>query len=279
MKMKKLGVVLAAGVLAASLALFGCSSSNSSSDTKKDDSAAKTEATASGYTLVKDGTLIMGTSPDYQTFENLENGEAVGFDVDLCKAIADELGLKFEVKSLQFDGIIPAVVAGGQCDLGMAGMSVDPDRAKEVDFTDSYYVDDQAIATMKSNTAITSDNAKEELNKSGVIIAVQSGTTGESYCQENFPNATIQPYGNSTDAFAAMQAGQANAVCTNSAVVKKMLADAYSDAQVVMQVATGEEYAIAVSKDNPELTKAINDAIKKLNDNGTVEQLASKWLG
>lgn len=279
MKMKKLGVVLAAGVLAASLALFGCSSNSSSSDTKKDDSAAKTEATASGYTLVKDGTLTMGTSPDYPPFENLENGEAVGFDVDLCKAIADELGLKFEVKSLQFDGIIPAVVAGGQCDLGMAGMSVDPDRAKEVDFTDSYYVDDQAIATMKSNTAITSDNAKEELNKAGVIIAVQSGTTGESYCQENFPNATIQPYGNSTDAFAAMQAGQANAVCTNSAVVKKMLADAYSDAQVVMQVATGEEYAIAVSKDNPELTKAINEAIKKLNDNGTVEQLASKWLG
>ena len=136
--MKKLGVVLAAGVLAASLALFGCSSNSSSSDTKKDDSAAKTEATASGYTLVKDGTLTMGTSPDYPPFENLENGEAVGFDVDLCKAIADELGLKFEVKSLQFDGIIPAVVAGGQCDLGMAGMSVDPDRAKEVDFTDSY---------------------------------------------------------------------------------------------------------------------------------------------
>lgn len=279
MKLKKLGVVLAAGVLAASLALFGCSSNSSSSDTKKDDSSAKTEATASGYTLVKDGTLIMGTSPDYPPFENLENGEAVGFDVDLCKAIADELGLKFEVKSLQFDGIIPAVVAGGQCDLGMAGMSVDPDRAKEVDFTDSYYIDDQAIATMKSNADTTTDNAKTELNKAGVIIAVQSGTTGETYCQENFPNATIQPYGNSTDAFAAMQAGQANAVCTNAAVVKKMLADAYSDAQVVMSVATGEEYAIAVSKDNPELTKAINEAIKKLTDNGTVEQLASKWLG
>ena len=119
----------------------------------------------------------------------------------------------------------------------------------------------------------------EKAYEAGVIIAVQSGTTGETYCRENFPNATIQPYGNSTDSFAAMQAGQATAVCTNAAVVKKMLSEAYSDAQVVLEVATGEEYAVAVNKDNPELTKAINEAIKKLQDDGTVEKLAAKWLG
>lgn len=157
-------------------------------------------------------------------------------------------------------------------------MTVEPEREELADFTDTYYVDDQAVAVMKDG-AITKDNAKEELNKAGVIIAVQSGTTGETYCRENFPNATIQPYGNSTDSFAAMQAGQATAVCTNAAVVKKMLSEAYSDAQVVLEVATGEEYAVAVNKDNPELTKAINEAIKKLQDDGTVEKLAAKWLG
>ena len=261
--MKKLGVVLAAGVLAASLALFGCSSnSTAGNDTKKDDSA-KAETS---YTLVKDGTLTMGTSADYPPFENLENGEAVGFDVDLCKAVADELGLKFEVVNNQFDTLLTGLAAGGKFDVVLAGM------------TDTYYVDDQAVAVMKDG-AITKDNAKEELNKAGVIIAVQSGTTGETYCRENFPNATIQPYGNSTDSFAAMQAGQATAVCTNAAVVKKMLSEAYSDAQVVLEVATGEEYAVAVNKDNPELTKAINEAIKKLQDDGTVEKLAAKWLG
>ena len=243
--MKKLGVVLAAGVLAASLALFGCSSnSTAGNDTKKDDSA----KADTSYTLVKDGTLTMGTSADYPPFENLENGEAVGFDVDLCKAVADELGLKFEVVNNQFDTLLTGLAAGGKFDVVLAGMTVEPERA-------------------------------EELNKAGVIIAVQSGTTGETYCRENFPNATIQPYGNSTDSFAAMQAGQATAVCTNAAVVKKMLSEAYSDAQVVLEVATGEEYAVAVNKDNPELTKAINEAIKKLQDDGTVEKLAAKWLG
>ena len=262
--MKKLGVVLAAGVLAASLALFGCSSnSTAGNDTKKDDS-------------VKADT--MGTSADYPPFENLENGEAVGFDVDLCKAVADKLGLKFEVVNNQFDTLLTGLAAGGKFDVVLAGMTVEPERAELADFTDTYYVDDQAVAVMKDG-AITKDNAKEELNKAGVIIAVQSGTTGETYCRENFPNATIQPYGNSTDSFAAMQAGQATAVCTNAAVVKKMLSEAYSDAQVVLEVATGEEYAVAVNKDNPELTKAINGAIKKLQDDGTVEKLAAKWLG
>ena len=83
----------------------------------------------------------MGTSPDDPPFENLDNGEYVGFDIDLAKAVADELGLECEFKTLQFDGIIPAVASGGQCDVGVSGFSVDPKRAKEVDFSDTYYID------------------------------------------------------------------------------------------------------------------------------------------
>ena len=79
-----------------------------------------------------------------------------------------------------------------------------------------------------------------------------------------------------------MQAGQDGAdcyVCTNYAVVKKMLANAYSDAEIVLPIATGEEYAIAVSKDNPELLKAVNASIEKLKQDGTIDELTNKWLG
>ena len=130
---------------------------------------------------------------------------------------------------------------------------------------------------MNSST-ITDANADAELNKEGVIIAVQSGTTGEAYVQENYPKATAQAYGNSTDAFAAMQSGQANAVCTNKAVVEAMLADAYKDAKVVKSIATGEEYAIVVSKDNTALTAAINDALAKLKADGTIEKLTNQFM-
>lgn len=267
---KKLTCCALAGILAVGIA--GCSGRSNNNETKSNDTS------KTGYNLVTPGTLTVGTSADYPPFENLENGEAVGLDIDIAKAVAEELGLTCEVKNLQFDAILPAIQSGGQVDVGISGITVDPDRKKTVDFTSSYYTDDQAIAVMKDSN-IKKDNATEELNKAGVVIAVQSGTTGEDYCKENFPNATIQPYGNSTDAFAAMQAGQANAVCTNAAVVKNMLSTAYTNAEVIMSVATGEEYAVAVSKDNQDLTKAIDNAIKKLTDNGKIEEMTNKWLG
>ena len=272
MKFKKMAAFAACGALAASLALFGCSGGSNEQASEP----AADESTGS-YTLVKDGTLTVATSPDFPPFENLEGDEYVGFDIDLAKAIAEQLGVECEFTTIQFDGIVPAIQAGGQADVGISGITVDPERAQSVDFSDPYYIADQSVAVMKGGD-VTSDNAKEALNVEGMIIAVQSGTTGETFAQENFPNATIQPYGNSTDCFAAMQSGQADAVCTNKAVVEKMIKDAYQDAEVVATSATGEEYAIVVSKDNPELTKALNEALKKLKENGTIDEPTAKWL-
>ena len=277
-KKKFLGVALAS-VMVMSLALFGCSSSGSSSTSSSSDSSSdSTTSTSSSYTLLEEGKLTVASSLDYPPFENLENGEAVGLDIDIANAVSKELGLTVEVKNLQFDTILAGIAAGGQADIGISGFTVDPERKQTVDFSDTYYTDDLAIAAKKGGS-VNKDNAAEELNKEGVVIAVQSGTSGEDYCKENYPNATISPYGNSTDAFAAMGAGQAAYVCTNYAVVQKMISTSYSDAEVVLPIATGEEYAIAVSKDNPELLKAVNSAIEKLKSDGTIDDLTNKWLG
>ena len=289
MKVSKYLVLALLGVMVAALALVGCSSGSSSKSASASASSASASASASSASasassaaagdikLIANGKLTIATSPDYPPFENLENGQYVGLDIEIAKAVAKELGLEPEFKTLQFDAIIPAIAAGGQADIGISGFSVDPERAKEIDFTKSYYIDDQAVAVMK-DSPITDANADAELNKEGVIIAVQSGTTGEAYVQENYPKATAQAYGNSTDAFAAMQSGQANAVCTNKAVVEAMLADAYKDAKVVKSIATGEEYAIVVSKDNAALTAAINEALAKLTSDGTIEKLVNQYM-
>ena len=289
MKVSKYLVLALLGVMVAALALVGCSSGSSSKSASASDSSASASASASSASastssaaagdikLIANGKLTIATSPDYPPFENLENGQYVGLDIEIAKAVAKELGLEPEFKTLQFDAIIPAIAAGGQADIGISGFSVDPERAKEIDFTKSYYIDDQAVAVMK-DSPITDANADAELNKEGVIIAVQSGTTGEAYVQENYPKATAQAYGNSTDAFAAMQSGQANAVCTNKAVVEAMLADAYKDAKVVKSIATGEEYAIVVSKDNAALTAAINEALAKLTSDGTIDKLVNQYM-
>lgn len=277
MKIKKWAAIAAAGMMVAALGLFGCSSGGGSSSSSASSSADDTAATEE-ITLVTDGVLTVGVSPDYPPFENVEDGEYVGFDIDFAKALAEELGLECEFKTLNFDGILTAVAAGGQCDVGISGISVDPERAQQVDFSDSYYVDDQAVAVMKGGS-ITADNADEALNSADVTIAVQSGSTGETFARENFPNATIMPYTNATDCFAAMQSGQADAVSMNNAVVKQMLAAAYQDAEIVKTVATGEDYAVAVSKDNTALLDAINAAIAKMTANGTMDEINAKNFG
>lgn len=265
------------GAFAGMIALAGCGSS-AGGNKAASSAAASTAAETGDLGLVSAGKLTIGVSPDFPPFDNMENGNYVGLDIDLAKDLADKLGLEVEYKNLQFDAIVPAVAAGGQVDLGISGITVEPDREKQVNFSDSYYIDDQCIVAMKDNTSVTADD-QSALNAAGVTIAVQSGTTGESYAKENFPNATTQPYGNATDCFAAMQAGQAQAVVTNKAVGKQMVADAYTDAQVVKEVATGEEYACAVSKDNDALLSAVNDAIKQLQDDGTLDALVKKYLG
>ena len=281
MSKKKWLALVAAGALAAALALVGCASGNSGSGRASGSASASASGSASASTemkLVKEGKLLIATSPDFPPFENLENGEMVGLDIEIGKAVAEKLGLEPEFVSLQFDSILTAVAAGTQADVGISGLTVDPERAKTVDFSDSYYVDDLSVAVMKNNADITADNADEALNKEGVVIAVQSGTSGETYVKENYPKATVQPYGNSTDAFAALQSGQANAVCTNKAVVERMLANAYTDAQVVKSIATGEEYAVAVAQENKALTAAINKALEELQADGTIDDLVAKYM-
>ena len=266
--MKKFAIALAMGALVAALALVGCSGGDQGGAAPEGDGAA-------GMTMTE-GVLVVATSPDYPPFESLDGDAVVGFEADLWNAVAEELGMTAEVKVLQFDAIIPAIVSGGQADVGVSGFSILPERAKEINFTTSYYIDDQAIA-VAAGSPVTSENVDTALNDASIVIACQSGTTGEAHALENFPNATVKGYGTSNDAFAAMQAGQADAVITNAAVVANML-EAYSDCVVVKQIATGEEYAMVVSKDNPALLEAINGALATLTENGTIDNLIAKWL-
>ena len=311
MKTSKILVLVAAGILAAALALVGCTSGGSSSKSASasasaasasasaasasasaaSTSASATSASASAasasasaasgeatYKLVTPGKLTVITAAEYPPFENLENGEYVGLDIEIIKIVAEKLGLELAIENVNFDTIFTTIAGGVKADVSISGITVDPDRAKVVTFTDSYYTDDQAIAVMKGGN-VTKDNANAELNKKDVKIAVQSGTTGESYVQENYPEATCVPYAASTDCFAYLQSGQVDAVCTNLAVVDKMIKTAYGDAEIVQSIATGEEYAIAVNQDNPLLTEAINKILAEMATDGTLDRLIEQYLG
>lgn len=276
-------VPLAAAGAMAAFGIAGCSNDEAAttgSTPAADTGSAEADASSDGeLTLFEAGKLTFATSPDYPPFENLEDGEYVGLDMDLGRAIAEYLGLECVYTNIDFDGIIPAIVAGGQADAGLSGISITPEREEQVLFSDPYYIDNQAVAVMSDNTEITEENASEALNNEAVTIAVQSGSTGADFAAENFPNAEQLPFPNFTDAFAAVQAGQADAVCGNKAVVDQMLAGAYSDEHTVLTSATGEEYAIAVSQDNPDLVEAMNEAIAALTEDGTLDEIIAANMG
>ena len=272
-KMKKLGAVAASLAFAGALALTGCGNSGAPAD-----SAGSADASGSDtMQLVTDGTLTIGTSAEYEPFEYMEDGEYKGFDLELAQAIADDLGLELKIENVDFDTIVPGVASGTKYDMGIAAITATPERETEVGFTDSYYMDDQAIVTMADNTEITGDNYADALNAEGVKIAVQSGSTAEAFAKENFPNAELVPFKNATDCFAAVQSSQANALVTNRSVAAQLVATSFSNEQVIKQISTGEEYAIAVNKDNTALLDALNDSIDKLTEDGTVDELMTKY--
>lgn len=272
-KMKKLGAVAASLAFAGALALTGCGNSDAPAD-----AAGSADVSGSDtMQLVTDGTLTIGTSAEYEPFEYMEDGEYKGFDLELAQAIADDLGLELKIENVDFDTIVPGVASGTKYDMGIAAITATPEREKEVGFTDSYYMDDQAIVTMADNTEITGDNYADALNAEGVKIAVQSGSTAEVFAKENFPNAELVPFKNATDCFAAVQSSQANALVTNRSVAAQLVATSFSNEQVIKQISTGEEYAIAVNKDNTALLDALNDSIAKLTEDGTVDELMTKY--
>ena len=161
--------------------------------------------------------------------------------------------------------------------MAFGAITITPKREKQVDFTDPYYMDDQAIVTMKDNAEVTGENYAETLNVEGVKIAVQSGSTAEAFVNENFPEATVVPFKNATDCFAALQSDQASALVTNRSVAAQMTSSSFDNEQVIKLISTGEEYSVAVNKNNPGLTDAINDSIAKLTEDGTVDTLMEKY--
>ena len=229
--MKKLTAVVLAGVLAAA-ALTGCGGSGSSSAAPEASSAAGNSAAseagsaagssaasetgsaasetgsaasaeAGSFTTVEDGVLIMATNAYFPPYEYYEGEEVVGIDVEIAQAIADKLGLTLKVEDMEFDSIITAV-QGGKADMGLAGMTVTPDRQENVNFSDSYANGVQVVIVKEDSEIATPDDLAD-----GKKIGVQLGTTGDTYASDTPENGgygeeNVEKYSKGADAVMAL---------------------------------------------------------------------------
>ncbi|MHB1341565.1 MAG: basic amino acid ABC transporter substrate-binding protein [Coriobacteriia bacterium] len=231
------------------------------------------EAPAVEVTTIEEGKLLVGSDTAFPPFESMNGDVAEGFDVDLMGAIGEKLGLEVVFMTEIFDTLIPTLKAGGKFDVIASGMTIKPERELEIDFTDAYYDSNQSIAMKEGSTyAGPADLA-------GKKIGVQSGTTGEAWAKENVEGATLVPFKNATDAFAALQAGNVDAVVNDLPVTTELLKDDSRGMAIVAQIPTGEQYGFGVSKDNPELKDAINTALAELREDGTYDEIYQKWFG
>ncbi len=264
------GFVAAVSAAAGALALAGCGSSKSGA------SAADASADAASYTLVEDGKIIVASDLANPPLDYVENNENKGFEVELMGAIADKLGLTCEyLPAMKFDAIIPLIKQGGKADVGVSNFTITDERKAEIDFTDAYLDSNQGVVTRSDSEK---DNA-EALNAADVKIACQSGTTGETWAQENLPKATIVSLDDPVQAVTGVSTGLYDAAAADLPVMSYLCSQSFTDCKVAIEVPTGEQYGIVVSKDNPGLTKAINEALSELEADGTVKELQVKWFG
>jgi polar amino acid transport system substrate-binding protein len=266
-RLTRRGFVTLCGLGLASLGLAACGAP-----------AGATATNDKGYTLVEAGTLMGVSDMAYPPLESIPDGggSPEGFEIDMMDAIAKKLGLTMKwLPATKFDTIIPLIKQGGKADVGVSAFTITDERSQEIDFTESYLDSNQGLVTPKAAGA----TSKETLNVAGTQIAVQSGTTGESWVRENLPQATCVPLDDAIQALTGVQTGLYAAAVADLPVMSYLCNQSYTSLQVSIEIPTGEQYGIVVSKDNAKLTQDINKALAELRSDGTMDSLQQKWFG
>ena len=245
-------IVLTGLILAMAISTMACS--------KKD---AQTSGTADS------DTLVMATNAEFPPYEYLDGSDFKGIDVEIAQAIADDLGKELVIEDMAFDSIITAVQSG-KADIGLAGMTIDEDRLKNVDFSDTYTTAKQVIIVKKGSDITTVDGLE------GKIIGVQLGTTGDIYAND-VKDATVERYNKGFEAVQALSQGKIDAVIIDIEPAKVFVSQS-EDIEILEEEFAVEEYAIAIKKGNEELQKQINESLDKLKESGELQTIIDKYI-
>ena len=226
--------------------------------------------------VVKAGKLRIAVDTTYppMEFESVE-GKIIGLDIDLARAIAQELKVKAEFIVMPWDGIL-AGLQSNRYDIIMSSMNITPERAAQVNFV-PYISMGQVFVVKTSSSPVTT-----EKDLAGKIVAVQVDTTSftavEAMKKSGIKINDIKTFPGATDTFSALKAGQANVIVTDEAV-GRYYTGLDSKTFVVSGVAMKPEpIGIAVKKSDAKLFKALEAAVKTIKANGTYARIYKEWL-
>lgn len=228
----------------------------------------------------KGKTYKVGTEPTYPPFDTTnEDGDIIGFDMDLMKAIAKDQGFEVEFASFDFDALIPALKSDS-ADIVIAGMNITPERAKQVDFSDSYYKTGVVLLVKKNSTKITGWDSFT--SGSGLKVAAQTGTLQADIAnklKDEGKVSSVSVLNQNTTALQQLENGDVDAVLVDKPVAVDISASQGDKFKMVGDIKPNSitDNGIAVKKGNKELLKKINTGLKHVKENGTYDKLAKKW--
>lgn len=217
----------------------------------------------------KQDELVMATNAEFPPYEYHEGDKIVGIDVEICQAIADEMGKKLVIEDMAFDSVITSVYTG-KADLGAAGLTITEDRLKNINFSTPYATAAQVIIVTEDSDIASPDDLV------GKKIGVQLGTTGDIYA-EDIENAELERYNKGFEAVQALSQGKIDAVIIDNEPAKVYVSQ-NDGLKIVDEAFTYEEYAIAIAKDNTALLNEVNAAISKLKESGKLDEIVDKYI-
>lgn len=257
MKMKKvMSVVLAAACV---LSMAACGS-------KKEE---ESKSAASDK-------LIVGTEAGFAPYEYMKGNEVVGIDMDIAKAIADDMGKELEIKNMDFDGALVAV-ASGKVDFVAAGVSIDEERQKTMDFSHEYVNSTEVIVVNGENPMVSP--AGEELagtDLDGKVIGVQQGNIADIWVTntDNCAAKEVKRYTKFAQAAEDLKNNKIDCIVMDKYPAEQLVAS-NETLSILDGVLFEDKYAIAVQKGNTEMLDAINKVIDKLIEEGKIEEFTA----
>ena len=276
--MKKLFALLLTMAMVLSLAACGGKKEEPAPAEEPAKTEEPAEPAAPELTTVTPGKLTVATSPDFAPYEFYaidENGNAnlAGFDMALAQYIADYLGLELEVVPMDFDGVLAEVTAGN-VDLGMAGLSPDPERMEAMDFSDIYYMGGQSLVVTQENKDKWA--SLEALNDPSVTIGAQLASIQYDLAMENTPDADVVQLAKVTDVVSELLGGKLDAGYIET-VVAESYAKNYPDLYIAFDVPYEVEgSAVGVVKGNEALLNGVNEAIAAALADGSMDDFVAQ---
>jgi len=219
-------------------------------------------------------TVRVGSDTTYPPFETVDaDGTIVGFDVDVVTAICERVNCVAEFVTTAWDGIFPALAAG-EFDMVASGVTITAERAQIVDFTDPYFVVDQAITTRVEDEGHTLD----DFVNGTLILGAQTGTTNAITAEDLVGRDRVQLYDDFNAAIQALLNGDVDGVMIDGVTADAFVASYAGELTIAVEgVESGEELGFAVQQGS-ELLDALNAGLAEIRADGTLDELVQKWF-